>query len=85
MMMIVSDLIYILKMIGPEGTTSDDDNDDDNDDDDDDDDAGQRVRSLVWALGLSAHFRAGPTFSHCPTQPTLLLLMHTEHCTLYPT
>ena len=34
MMMIVSDLVYILKMIGPEGTLSDDD--DDNDDDDDD-------------------------------------------------
>ena len=33
MMMIVSDLVYILKMIGPKGTLSDDD--DDNDDDDD--------------------------------------------------
>ena len=41
MMMIVSDLVYILKMIGPKGTLSDDDdddNDDDNDDDDDDND-----------------------------------------------
>ena len=35
MMMIVSDLVYILKMIGPKGTLSDDD-DDDNDDDDND-------------------------------------------------
>ena len=33
MMMIVSDLINILKMIGPEGILSDDDNDDNDDDD----------------------------------------------------
>ena len=29
MMMIVSDLVYILKMIGPKGSPSDDGNDDD--------------------------------------------------------
>ena len=37
MMMIVSDLVYILKMLGPKGTPSDDDNEDDDDDNDDDD------------------------------------------------
>ena len=40
MMMIFSDLVYILKMIGPNGSLSDDDDDNDdydNDDYDDDD------------------------------------------------
>ena len=38
MMTTVSDLVYILKMIGPEGTLFDDDDDNDDNDDDDDDD-----------------------------------------------
>ena len=44
--MIVSDLVYILKMIGPKGTLSDDDDDNDDDDDDDDD-----------CFRLSIHFK----------------------------
>ena len=47
MMMIVSDLVYILKMVGPKGTPSDDGNDDDNDDDGGDDDDGDNDDDLV--------------------------------------